>query len=453
VLLVHGLHEQPTGPDGVWTSGTPSMEDAIAKIPGVTVVTPFDYYSTANSATNWVTAPSIGAALASDIICLAQASTANGGPGKVIIVAHSMGGLAVRCAVNPACVNTTNTGTPWPAASAKQIGLVVTLGTPNTGSTLADLISPPLNLSSMLVSAACKLISQCKQFASSLADSSATVADLQEGSAELDPNYPKPDPNLLAPLPASIPLYAIAGKITLTTTLFGSSPFDIPVGDIGDIAVPVNSALAEAQPSVAGSGSVSGSTTIDCGTIPIDDLDLWSAASGILHTGIPYLTCWHLTETTDPTWQADVVAAVQAAAAALSSAAQAAIPEFFVHNGYELGSLYKYPDFPTTIGLDNGDSISGLQWSKVSQSGAVAPGTLNHNTCTPACAAGNYVTYPVELLASDPEQCTVTVYQPYSDVSQQENSYIFNKIYINALEGQPPAYLVGNTPLLSPACG
>ena len=110
------------------------MEEAITKgVPGVTVVTPFDYYSTAHQATGWVTDPAIGAALATDITCLASASAAQGGPGEVIIVAHSMGGLAVRCAVDQACV-----GQGHKAANADQIGLVVTLGTPNLGSAFAN---------------------------------------------------------------------------------------------------------------------------------------------------------------------------------------------------------------------------------------------------------------------------------------------------------------------------
>ena len=73
VLLVHGFHAAPTGASGTWTSGSPTMEAAIRdNVPGTTVVTPFDYYS-ANQATDWVTDPRIGAALASDIICLADA--------------------------------------------------------------------------------------------------------------------------------------------------------------------------------------------------------------------------------------------------------------------------------------------------------------------------------------------------------------------------------------------
>jgi hypothetical protein len=438
VLLVHGFNEGPS----VWNQGTTSMLDAIGAIPGVKVVA-FNYYG---ERTNWVTDPRIGACLAVWITSLANSSKNAGGPGKVIIVAHSMGGLAVRCAVDPACVNRVNTGSPRPAASFNQIRLLVTLGTPNLGSLLANLGSPVASQSTTLarivVSSVCKTLPHCEQLAS--LDGTAAGVAMREGSPELDPNYPKPDPNLLKPLPATIPLYPIAGKITLTTSLFGS-PFDIPIGDIGDVVVPLNSALAETPSSTIGSGAVSGSSTIiDCGTIPIDHIDLWGATKGILSTGHPYLTCWHLTETTDPVWQAAVVAAIRAAVTT---------PGLYIRNSYELGSLFRYPRFPAIIGLDNSDSLSGLRWAQVSSDSATAKGSLNVDNCTPDCASGSNIKYPIELLASDPQHCIVTVYKQYSTVSKQENTYVFNKMRLKALGGNPPSQFIGSTPSLPPACG
>jgi hypothetical protein len=132
----------------------------------------------------------------------------------------------------------------------------------------------------------------------------------------------------------------------------------------------------------------------------------------------------------------------------------ASTPELYIHNGYELGSLYMYPNFPTTIGLNNGASISGLQWTQPSASGATATGMLNVNNCTPSCADGTMVHYPVRLQASNPQQCTVAVYAPGSDESQQTQAYVFNQIQITALSGSPPSYLLGTSPSdLPPACG
>jgi hypothetical protein len=82
VLLVHGFNESP----GVFTSGSPSLESAITKTLGraVTLVT-FDY---SNWSTLWVTFDQVGPQLARCITWLAHASSAQGGPGKVVIVAH-----------------------------------------------------------------------------------------------------------------------------------------------------------------------------------------------------------------------------------------------------------------------------------------------------------------------------------------------------------------------------
>jgi len=138
-------------------------------------------------------------------------------------------------------------------------------------------------------------------------------------------------------------------------------------------------------------------------------------------------------------------------------------PEFYVHNGYELGSLYRYPIFPSVIDLDNTDSITGLKWTRVSPTSANAAGTLHSDNCKPNCAAGTVLTYPVELAASNPQRCTVKVYYNGTDPgidqgglnngsSRTVSAYVFDKTYVQVLSGNPPSYLVGNSPTLPPAC-
>jgi hypothetical protein len=78
---------------------------------------------------------------------------------------------------------------------------------------------------------------------------------------------------------------------------------------------------------------------------------------------------------------------------------------------------------------------------------------LNYDSCTPACASGNYLTYQVELQVSDPRQCTLNVYQPHSDVPKPTQAYVFNSIYVKAQSGNPPASLTGYTNALPAACG
>lgn len=121
VLMVHGFNSNPR----MW-GGLNSMKDVIEKMVGTHVVEPFDYESTHLS---WVTDPTIGPRLAATIDCLAQASLRGGGRGKVIVVAHSMGGLAVQYAANQAVDG---------RRVADEIGLVVTIATPYTGSLLGN---------------------------------------------------------------------------------------------------------------------------------------------------------------------------------------------------------------------------------------------------------------------------------------------------------------------------
>lgn len=111
VIFVHGILSKPA----TWKPATPgSLAWQTAMMHGVTAWT-FDY---AHQAEDWVTNPAIGPALARAIGCLASVSGH-----QVLVVAHSMGGLATQYVV----------GTPGsPAVS--HIGEMITLGTPYTGS-------------------------------------------------------------------------------------------------------------------------------------------------------------------------------------------------------------------------------------------------------------------------------------------------------------------------------
>ena len=277
VLLVHGFNEGP----GVFTSGSPSLESAITKAVGsaVTLVT-FDY---SNWSRLWVTFDQIGPQLARCITWLAHTSMAQGGPGKVVIVAHSMGGLAVRCAVDPTCA------TGIQAADKNLIGLVITLGTPNLGSN-PQTLGPVGDF-------VCTLFSQCNDLLI-LRDSPAALAMVPNSG----------DLAKLPLLPASIPVDAIAGNITETTSLFGHTYVS---GNDGDIVVPVASALADARQGALHAGPGANKTTVNCGSIPVNDTG-WYSQSRSLKAPAPPVTCWHLTETTDARWQGDIITAIKA---------------------------------------------------------------------------------------------------------------------------------------------
>jgi hypothetical protein len=63
---------------------------------------------------------------------------------------------------------------------------------------------------------------------------------------------------------------------------------------------------------------------------------------------------------------------------------------------------------PKTLTLACGDGntvLSGLRWSSFGGKSARASGTLQMNTCSPNCAAGKVVRYPVSVSAGDTRTC------------------------------------------------
>jgi hypothetical protein len=63
---------------------------------------------------------------------------------------------------------------------------------------------------------------------------------------------------------------------------------------------------------------------------------------------------------------------------------------------------------PSSVTLTCGDGntvLSGLRWSSFGGTSAQARGTLEMNTCTPDCAAGKVVKYPVTVQANGQRSC------------------------------------------------
>ena len=54
--------------------------------------------------------------------------------------------------------------------------------------------------------------------------------------------------------------------------------------------------------------------------------------------------------------------------------------------------------YPATV-------LTGLRWSSFGGASALATGTLQTNTCTPNCASGKFVRYPVAVRANSPRTC------------------------------------------------
>jgi pimeloyl-ACP methyl ester carboxylesterase len=306
VVLVHGFHEETD----VWKPLTKSIQQDLPDA----VVTLFDY-----PGTQWVTGPDVAPKLADLISCLAGDSTGNGGLGKVIIVAHSMGGLAVRCAVSAACAGPA-------AAKPTQVGLEITLGTPNTGSLLATTGNGLSDIGQF----SCKTVLAiepglaalpCPDLLGWLFGAKTPAALALESGVNGNPSH------AIASLPAlssKVPLDAIAGQVTVTTSLFQLGPFSIAgpqLGDLGDLVVSEASALDGAPPtspphpgsSAQHPGPGSGAVTVPCGTISVATLIGVGPSLGAV---APDVTCWHETETTDDRWQGDIITAIKTSLAA-----------------------------------------------------------------------------------------------------------------------------------------
>jgi pimeloyl-ACP methyl ester carboxylesterase len=222
VVFIHGITSSPQ----IWQPDSAgSIAGQAARMAGVTAWT----FSYQKESLDWVTDPAIGPAFAQAISCLAAASGH-----QVIVVAHSMGGLATQYAL----------GYPrTPAAGT--VAELITIGTPFNGSALlsaiqyltrgpgaaagAVLAPRELVLTEALLSACAGL----SQLDTSNPCGFVSVARTQLGT-DLEEN--SPEINALPPWPAQLPVYNIAGDLRLRIPLglftitanFGDVPVSLP---------------------------------------------------------------------------------------------------------------------------------------------------------------------------------------------------------------------------------
>lgn len=192
VLFVHGFNAgQNIWGDAISPKSFIGRTNAIPNIEARA----FDYKP---HSLQWVTDPSIGPKLAAQITCMAASSRQQGGQGKVVVVAHSMGGLATRQAIAES------------PDVAKSLGLVVTIATPNTGSNIDRQLLELSRSACAILGCGSAIYSSLKAFGA--------IPGLAAGSKELKalPDWPK-----------GLPVYAMAGNITPRYNLFGLQ-FDGP---------------------------------------------------------------------------------------------------------------------------------------------------------------------------------------------------------------------------------
>jgi len=207
VLFVHGFDSS----QNIWIdSGFESFTRDKTRLPT-------DRFNYEKSSRQWVTNPQIGKALATRILCLAESSRKGGGQGKVVVVAHSMGGLATRQAVAE------------DPAVAKALGMVVTIATPNYGSEVDYKLA---NTVKYLCPVGVATTLNCRAAIEGVQQALTAIPGLAADSQEI---------RKLAGWPKGVPIYAIGGNIALHYNLFGLE-FDGPYTD-SDALVTVPSAL------------------------------------------------------------------------------------------------------------------------------------------------------------------------------------------------------------------
>ncbi|WP_448627714.1 esterase/lipase family protein [Geodermatophilus sp. URMC 64] len=299
VLLVHGFRSKGEH----WNKELYPRGKELPGAPNTFVVPPFDYHG---QSTQWIqNNPDSMAALelAEHIECLAKASTDAGGPGKVALVGHSMGGLLIRCALTPSCSHG-----PDVAAAA---GQVVTIGTPNLGSILrpGPEASEAENLFGRTVQAVCaakragvhlslKLEVLIRVSAWAGRPLCQLVDELFNSSAGQAFVESKGEPaGKLADLPqwpAGVHVRTLAADIRFTYQVV---LWQLPVYSVGDAVVGLDSARYGA--SNEQQDPLGGSRVVDCGAIVLNAVSLPP-------------TCTHVTETSDARFAAMVAEAIRA---------------------------------------------------------------------------------------------------------------------------------------------
>lgn len=222
VVYVHG-----------WLGSNAGSSDAQAKLikslGGAFPVLGFDY---GPSDTTWAADPSISGCLAGYIEKAAAASKAGGGSGKVVAVAHSMGGIGVRAA----------------SANTPDLEGLVTIGTPHMGSPLAGGYAT------------------FNEWINRLWQGIPTPFPPSGSAASACLAWPRPSGCAAVPYLANGQKIAtIAGQIEVKDSLFDLSVLPTSTYDIGDSIVLKSSAngYEGSSPGPAG-GTVMGTDTVTC---------------------------------------------------------------------------------------------------------------------------------------------------------------------------------------------
>mgnify|MGYP001214513765 CR=1 FL=1 len=257
IVMVHGWTGSSThGPDGAFShtidmtalpgqtfKARASLIGQLQRIRGAAVYT-FDYH---RDSAKWVTNDNLGPRMGRAIDCL-FAKTGE----KVILIAHSLGGLVSRyAAAQPS---------PTSPDRSDEISRIITFGTPETGSDLANTVAAGIDTATVTSASHGDLVTPMARLMLSYCGAQTTKAVETGGPCDFLPTVVRAfdteagralqtdsrELRNLKPVPDSIPLNALAGdaRISGTEGWFGSPR----VGEYhaGDLIVPLASATSGA---------------------------------------------------------------------------------------------------------------------------------------------------------------------------------------------------------------
>lgn len=119
------------------------------------------------------------------------------------------------------------------------------------------------------------------------------------------------------------------------------------------------------------------------------------------------------------------------------------LPDFYYANAVLPEKLYVSPTYPKELAIDNHDGIAIHSLDAWGPASMTMTGVLSYDECQPDCAAGPIVTFPVQVIATAPQTCTLQVDQLSSTLPKQ--AYVYSEISVRSLSRNPPSYLVGNS--------
>lgn len=243
VVLVHG-----------WNSSAAGMADSVAPKLTASLGSGFRLYAFdyGRNSDVWAGKPTVGGCLADFINAVSATHRTAGGDGKVLVLGHSMGGLAARFAA----------GT---FGAGPQLGGLVTMDTPHTGSqwggtNFATVFAAWNNMHHFLTT---------DPLPASDSDAGHCLMPWAAAGPALPAGCETPPA-----LPAGVPLTELAGRLTVHRTLFGFGMYDIDMG--GDTMVDLGSeqgylaSVPKAQRSASNKLEL---VTVPC-TVPMSALPL-----------------------------------------------------------------------------------------------------------------------------------------------------------------------------------